>query len=399
MYRYIEPFVVKPIATSHTEDEITSYYDDQGELIATVYCSDETFYSASFYGTSSHETPITKEEAETIVQKVLSIFQLQQLHVQSIELVDNEFSVRLIMLEPQFKIPIQNSGMHITISETGFVEEIVLHDNDFTITYPKQFISKEQASAILKQQPLLKLGIAPELDWQYVYMQNYDLYGVDPDGTIRLWSEDETMQDASFEALPKVDDIDNFEAFLQGGRVEPIQTEHTDEEKHWIIPSIEHISLQENHFSRACKVVKHLVGNEYEHYFVEQYPTLKALLALEDGTHVTYRFVYMYNDISFDFQAISISVDTETNQILSVSYPLIPFEKFSTLPLPTITLHEANAIAQQLVEAELTLESDITDRKKLSFVYLIDYPSSPTQGHIQYIDGFIGDIHWVETGW
>ena len=145
-------------------------------------------------------------------------------------------------------------------------------------------------------------------------------------------------------------------------------------------------------------MVKSLVGKQYHNYYVEQYPSLSELLALNDGTHVTYRFVYIYNDISFDFQAIAVEVNTQTNQILSVSYEPIPFDQLSTLPLPTMTLAEANAMAHQLVDVELTLECDLTDQKKLSFVYLIDYPTSPTQGHIQFIDGFTREIYWVETG-
>lgn len=345
MLQYIEPFVVRPIETFHTEDEVTSYFDVDGELLAEAYCNEGQLYSVVFYGTSKEQTHITKLQAEKITKKVQIIFQQETLTIESIKLIDDEFFVSLIMREPVYNVPISNSGMNITISCTGFVEEIALQDNDFTIIYPEKFISKEQASAKLKQQPLLKLGIAPELDWQYVYMKNYDLYGIDPDGKVRLWSEDELTKDASFEALPEVDEIDDLESFLQGGRAEPVETAHTDNNKQWRIPTCEQLALQENSFIRACKVVKNLVGEQYKHYFVEQYDTLKKLLALEEEAFVTYRFVYIFNDISFDFQAISISVDTQTNQISSVAYPHIPFDKFLTLPLPTMTLEQANSMA------------------------------------------------------
>ncbi|ATP40617.1 hypothetical protein CSE16_11460 [Solibacillus sp. R5-41] len=34
---------------------------------------------------------------------------------------------------------------------------------------------------------------------------------------------------------------------------------------------------------------------------------------------------------------------------------------------------------------------------RYQFIYLIDYPTSTTQGHIHYIDGETGVVHFVET--
>lgn len=328
-----------------------------------------------------------------------TVFQQEQLILDSFQQLNDEFIVEFKMVEPIYNVPVRGTGMNVTISATGFVEEVTLNDNDVTIDYPEKLISKEEARAILQQQPILKLGIAPELGWQYVYKQNYNLYGIAPDGTVRLWSEDETMQDASFEPLPEVEAIEDLEAFMKGQRNAKIEATHTEDEKRWAIESDEQMQLEEDVFIRACKVVKHLVGEAYGNYYVEQYPTLRKLLAIEDDVFVTFRFVYIYNDISFDFQAISIAVHSETNQIESVTYTLIPFETFPSLPYPTLTEEEANKIAQQLIDVELFLENDLYDSKKRSFVYLMDYPSSPTGGHIQYVDGFTGEIHWVETGW
>ena len=398
MRQYIEPFIVAPIATQHIEDEITSYYDQEGNLLAEAYFNEGEFYSAVFYGTNE-QPPITKEQAEKIAKQVQTVFQQEQLILDSFQQLNDEFIVEFKMVEPIYNVPVRGTGMNVTISATGFVEEVTLNDNDVTIDYPEKLISKEEARAILQQQPILKLGIAPELGWQYVYKQNYDLYGIAPDGTVRLWSEDETMQDASFEPLPEVEAIEDLEAFMKGQRNAKIEATHTEDEKRWAIESDEQMQLEEDVFIRACKVVKHLVGEAYGNYYVEQYPTLRKLLAIEDDVFVTFRFVYIYNDISFDFQAISIAVHSETNQIESVTYTLIPFETFPSLPYPTLTEEEANKIAQQLIDVELFLENDLYDSKKRSFVYLMDYPSSPTGGHIQYVDGFTGEIHWVETGW
>lgn len=396
--QYIDPFVLAPIATQQTEDETTSYYDVAGQLLAEAYCHDGQFYSAVFYGTTE-QPPITKEQAEKIVQHVQVVYQQEQLLLVSLVQTHDEFIANLKIVEPVHHVPVRDTGMTVTVSSTGFVIEVMLYDNDVNIIYPEKMISKEEARTILKGQPILKLGIAPELDWQYVYKQNYDLYGIAPDGTVRLWSEDETMQDTSFEPLPKVDPIDDFEAFLKGNRKVIIETTLTEEEKSWMMETKEQVQLEEKAFVRACKVVKHLVGNAYDDYYIEQYPTLRKLLDFEEGAYVTFRFVYIYNEISFDFQAISISVNTETNQIETVTHPFIPYETFSSLPQPTLTAKEANDIAKQLIDVELTLENDLSDSKKRSFVYLMDYPTSPTSGHIQYVDAFTGEIHWVVTEW
>ena len=126
MRQYIEPFVARQIATRQTEDEITSYYDEVGKLLAEAYFHDGEFYSAVFYGTGEQQTPVTKEQAEKIAQHVQTVFQQEQLVIDSIEQINNEFFVMLKMLEPVYDMPIRGTGMNITISATGFVEEVTL---------------------------------------------------------------------------------------------------------------------------------------------------------------------------------------------------------------------------------------------------------------------------------
>lgn len=232
-----------------------------------------------------------------------------------------------------------------------------------------------------------------------LFKENHDLFGINPDGKVRLWSEHEIMQDASFEPLPNVEEITDLEGFLKGKRLATVKVTNEEDEKRWVIDSDDYVQLEEDVFIRACKVVKHLVGDAYKNYIVEQYPTLKELLAFKEGAYLDFRFVYIYNDISFDFQAISISVNTDTNQIHAVTYPFIPYETFPTLPQPTLTLQQANEIAQQLIDVELTVEGNLQDSQSYSIVYFMDYPTSPTGGHIQYVDAFTGEIHWIETGW
>ena len=67
------------------------------------------------------------------------------------------------------------------------------------------------------------------------------------------------------------------------------------------------------------------------------------------------------------------------------------------LPKPTVTLEEANAIAAKLIDVELILESSIINSNQRSFVYTMDYPTSPTGAHIQFVDAFTGEIHWIDN--
>lgn len=291
----------------------------------------------------------------------------------------------------------QGVGLFVTVTDTGFVASVTLHELDLEICYPETMISKEEARALIQQQPILQLGIAREMGWQYTYKPNYDLFGVDPDGKVRLWSEDEAMKDASFEPLPEVEAITDFDAFLKGGRDGIIEYSQSVEEKCWSVEAEDRVSLQDKVFIRACQVVKYLVGEAYEHYYFEQMPTLRKLLQMDKQASVAFRFVYIYEDISFDFEALTIFVHTGTNQISSVQYRLIPFETFPTLKQPTISLQQANNIAGQLIDVELLLENDLVNERKRSFVYTIDYPTSPTGAHIQFVDAYTGEIHWIDN--
>ncbi len=394
MQKLLEQFVVAPIASQQIEEDMTNYYDEAGQLVASVYQQDEYEYSATFYG-EQEQPPITKQEAEEMAKHVQVILQQENLNLKSVQEHEGDYVVEFKYVEPVYQLTVKGTGLYVTISRSGFVKGIKLFENDVTICYPDKMIPKDEASAILKEQPILQLGIARTPSWQYVYKQNYDLTGIYPDGKVRLWSEEESMQDAGFEPLPNVETIDDFEAFLTGNRNVVIEEIQTEDEQRWAMETEEQVYLEENAFLRACRVVKHLVGDAYNDYYIEQYPTLRKLLKLDEFAFMTFRFVYNFEGISLESQAISVSVNTETNQIVSICYPFIPYEALPTLPKPTLTLEQANAIAKQQIDVELILEYDLVDDKKRSFVYGKEYPNSPTGGPIHYVDGFTGEIHWT----
>ena len=396
MRQYVEPFIQGQIASERVEDEVRFYEDAHGQLLAQVYMPDGQFCSATFYGKGElHQ--ISKDEAVQIAETVKQKLGQNHFQLQSVEQEDGGYLVEFRRFEPLYGIIIAGDGMFVTVMEDGFVSSVTIHEQDIVINYPEQLISPQQARAIIQQQPIMQLGIAREMDWQYTYKPNYDLFGVDPDGTVRLWSEDEAMKDASFEPLPNVKPIEHLQSFIIGGRNGQLETFESAQEKRWAFETEDEMPVDGDAFTRACQVVKFLTGEFYELYHFEQFETLRKLLHMEEQSFVTYRFVPIYEGISFDFDAIAISVDTETNQIASVRYPIIPFEQFATLQKPTISLQQANAIASELIDVELFLESKTIDANERSFVYTIHYPTSPTGASIQFIDAFTGEIHWIDN--
>ena len=396
MRKMIEPFIAAPIVSERAEEDMLYYYDAKGQLLAEVYHHDGQFCSGSFYR-EGIEQSFSREQAIELAAYVQQVYGQSDLQFYEMQQEEDGYVVVFKQIEPIYGLIVQGRGLFVTIHATGFVECITLHEEKIEIEYPEKMISKSEARTILQQQSILQLGIAREMEWQYTYKPNYDLFGVNPDGKVRLWSEDEAMQDASFEPLPQVEAIIDFEMFLKGSRDAIIEYSQSAEEKCWSVEAEGSVTLQDNVFVRACQVVKYLVGDAYEHYYAEQMPTLRKLLQMDEQASVAFRFVYIYEGISFDFEALTIFVHTATNQISSIQYRLIPFEIFPTLKKPTISLQQANDLAAQLIDVELILEKDLVDPGQRSFVYTIDYPTSPTGAHIQFVDAFTGEIHWIDN--
>lgn len=395
MRQFVEPFIQGEIALERAEEDMVYYDDAQGQVLAEVYHHDGQFCSATFYG-KGELNDVTKEQAAEIAEAVKKKLGQNHLQLQSVEQEEGGYFVEFRRFEPLYRIVVQGDGLFVTVMNDGFVSSVTLHELDLEICYPEKMISKEEARAILQQQQILQLGIAREMGWQYTYQPNHDLYGVNPDGAVRLWSDDEAMQDVGFEPLPAVEPLEDLEAFIKGGRDGELEQFESAEEKYWAFETEDEKRTDVDVFTRACQVVQHLTGDAYSYYHFEQYETLRKLFHMDEQAFVTYRFVPIYEGISFDFDAIAISVDTNTNQIASIRYPIIPFDQFAALPKPTITLEEANAIAAELIDVELFLERKYINSNERSFVYTIHYPTSPTGSNIRFVDVFTGEIHWID---
>lgn len=396
MRQFIEPFVTRTIASTRADEDMVYYYDEQGQVVADVYHHDGQFCAATFYGQGTLQH-VTNEQAVAIAERVKHVFQHAHLQLQSVVQDEEGYDIEYRRIEPVYGLLVEGVGLFVTVTHTGFVQHVTLHEDDVTVIYPQQMISPQQARAILQQETLVQLGIIRNNGWQYAYVPNYDVYGVEPDGRVQRWSDEEMVQQASFEPLPNVAPIAHFEAFIRGGRAGELTCSDVDDEKRWVFETDDSRCVAGDSFTRACQVVQHLVGDAYVHYHFEQIEALHELLQIEDERFVTYRFVYIYEGIAFDFEAIAISVDTKTQQIHTIDYPIIPFAQLQTLQKPTLTLAQANDIVTQLVDVQLSLQKELTDPTKRTFCYNKHYPTSPTGAHIESVDAFSGDVRWIDN--
>lgn len=290
MRQYVEPLLQGQIASERAEEDMLYYEDAQGNMLASVYHQDGQFGSATFYG-KGVLTDVTKEQAVEIAEAVKQKLGQQHFQLQEVMQEDGGYLVEFRRFEPLYNIVISGDGLFVSVMNDGFIANVTLHEQDVEICYPEKLISKEEARTILQQQPILQLAIAREMGWQYTYKPNVDLFGVDPDGTVRLWSKDEAMQGASFEQLPKVGPIEDLEAFIKGGRVGELQVFESAEEKCWAFETEDQTHVDVDAYTRACQVVHHLVGTHYELYHFEQFEALRKLLHMDEHAFVTFRFV------------------------------------------------------------------------------------------------------------
>ena len=163
--------------------------------------------------------------------------------------------------------------------------------------------------------------------------------------------------------------------------------------------------LDEQPYIRACQALKLVVAEQYAHYEYERTPELSNLYNVApfylqefEQEYTTYRFVYRHHDIYVSDKAVEITIHNKTSQIQEVVVPIIPYERLKNLPLPVISLEEANMIAKQHVDVTLTLERADFEKNIFKPMYVIDYPNSPTGGNIESINAYTAEITYVDTG-
>lgn len=401
MKKYIESFMKNTIIEEIHEEQMIAYYGANETLLAELYFEEEKLSSVTFYHQELNTAVISREQLNAVILHVQQVFQKEDYVLYFILEGDDHYSVELTLQEPRFQLPVHGTGMNLQITKAGQIEDIYFLQDEVEIIYPDNMISKEEARQLLIEQPLMKKSILPDNNWQYGYAPTHEIMGIEVEGNVQFTKDLPEMKDAAFKELPEVERVADLQAFLLGGRACPLEVYERTDQTIWEVDDEDfNQAIEGNPFERACTALKTIVGDEYAHYYFVSLPNLYTALGLKDSAKeiVSYSFVYVLEESSFDFLAARISVHQETNQICSITLPFIPYEHLKRAPQPKISLEEANDLAKAIVDVELSLEREGFGSNRYRLVYSLDYPTSPTQGHIHFIDGRTGEIHFVETG-
>ena len=411
MLEKLQPFVKAELANSMRQDDIEFIYDADGELVGEIHreqgvLSQIDFYDADalaaagipFTGSAMLHAMVRANDVADevdpatiplIAHQMKEAFDDRELKLEYIVDYDANYLAVFEEVEQRYGLPIPNTGLQLAIRKDGTLGSASFMREPYSITYPEQLLSKEEARAILVSEPLVQLAIEQQEEWRYVYVPNANVYGVESDGRLKRLGEQ-----AVYETLPEVAPVtEPLEVFLQGGRLAPNGTEDGEELFYWESTADEDDPqpvLEEPAFQRACRVLQAVVGPGYSGYQLEALHT--------DHESRTYRFVYCHNGVYIPDHAAEITVHQTTNQIKEVVVQRIPFAQLESLQPPIVTLEEADALAKQLVDVTLSMERIDREENLYSVVYLLEYPSSPTQGVLKCIDAYTREVSFVETG-
>ena len=429
MIQKLQPFVNEPIGRIEQQDDIQFIYNTSGELIGEIHMEDALLSRIDFYdidALAEQGVPLTNSamidavlrpndvdievdssEIVKIATRIKEALDDRQLKLEAVIDFDTNYLVAFEEIEPQFGLALPNTGLQLSIKRDGTLGSATFMREHYTVEYPTTMISREDARDIILQEQLMQLTLDTQQEWNYVYGQKHDVYGVDVDGRVKKTSEFPEMLGFGYDVLPEVSVDMPLEMLLLGGRQAEIEYNEEEGERHWHV-LIDEDTLQmldEQPYIRACQALKLVVAEQYAHYEYERTPELSNLYNVApfylqefEQEYTTYRFVYRHHDIYISEKAVEITVYNKTSQIQNIIVPMIPYERLDNLPFPVISLEEANMIAKQHVDVTLILERADFENNIFKPMYVIDYPNSPTGGNIESINAYTGEITYVDTG-
>ena len=428
MIQKLQPFVSQPIGRIEQQDDIQFIYSTNGELIGEIHMKDALLSRIDFYDIDTlaqQGVPLTNSaiidavyrpntvdvevapsQIPSIANRIKEALDDRQLKLEVVVDFDTNYLVAFEEIEPRFGLSLPNTGLQLSIKRDGTLGSATFMRQHYTIEYPETMISRQEARDIILQEQLMQLTMDTQ-QWNYVYGQKHDVYGVDVDGHVKKMSEFPEMSGFGYDVLPQVKADMPLEMMLLGGREVDIGYNEDEEERHWHVLIDENPvqRLDEQPYIRACQVLKLVVAEQYTHYEYERtseqfnlYNVAPFYLQEFEQAYTTYRFVYRHHDLYVSDKAVEITVHNKTSQIQEVVVPIIPYERLNHLPLPVISLEEANSIAKQHVDVTLTLERADFENNIFRLMYIIDYPNSPTGGNIESINAYTAEITYVDTG-
>ena len=414
MTQTLQPFVKQLIGRIEQQEDIHFIYDVSGELIGEIHTEGARLLRIDFYNIdvlAEQGVPLTNStmidamlrpnkvdveidstEIVNIAYRIKESLDDRQLKFDALIDFDTNYLAIFEEIEPRFGLPLPNTGLHLSIKRDGTLASAMFMRGSYTVEYPETMISQEEARNMILQEQLMQLTIDTQKEWNYVYVQQYDVDGVSVDGRVK---KSFNMLPFSYAVLPEVSVEMPLEVLLLGGRQADIAYSVAEGERCWDVRIDEDkriTRLDEDPYIRACQALKLIVMEQYAYYEYEQ------PYNVEEHDHTTYRFVYRHYDLYLSEKAVEITIENKTRQIEHIVVPVIPYERLNTVPLPIISLEEANIIAKQHVDVILTLERTDLENNTFTPVYTIYYPNSPTGGNIQSINAYTGEITYVDTG-
>ena len=240
MIQKLQPFVNQPIGRIEQQEDIQFIYNTSGELIGEIHMEDALLSRIDFYNIDSlveQGVPLTNSamidavlrpndidvevdiaDITAIANRIKESLDDRQLKLDAIVDFDNNFLAIFEEIEPRFGLTLPNTGLQLSIKRDGMLGSATFMREQYTVEYPETMISREEARDIILQEQLMQLTLDTQQEWNYVYGQNYDVYGVDVDGSVKKMSEFPEMLGFGYDVLPEVSVDVPLEMILLGGR-------------------------------------------------------------------------------------------------------------------------------------------------------------------------------------
>lgn len=442
MIEKLQPFIHTPL---HEEREVAQFYvelyDRAGNTIGEYeQDEDDMLQRVQFFIDDAPQQMIAAEEATRIAKQVVAALDTRALKLDALISYDTHYLAIFEETDERFQLSLPNTGAHISINGDGQLLGASFFHEPYTVKYPEQMISQEEANERLQTLPLMKRAIDLEHE-TYTYMRDHYVLGVHVDGTIYNIQDDGglTIQyvpvtaSATHESVEQLmlQEIGQHISVAQDTSIEGVKhyyivQQHEDEAYTLDLSSFDDVDddvldfdmegdrlveLQHSGIdlpegvliARAEQLVQALVGDEAVHYVREQTDGMAELLAaspfyaqMEPPEEVTYRFLYTVDDVLLHDKPIEISLHRSTGVAIEVVHHVVPYDVIRNLQKPAINLEKANAIARNVATMQRAFMRTSIEENLYDLAYLIDYPNSPTGGAINRIDAHTGAITYID---
>lgn len=448
MIEKLQPFVNRQL--SHIEEverDLFMIYDNEETIVGEYELFDGQLQRIQFFEDEENldTTPvqISAQQATAIATTLIKTVDDRRLVLDSLVNFDTHYLAIFEETDERYTLPLPNTGAHVSIDAYGYLISAMFFTEAYTVAYPEHIISVQQAREVLQTLPLVEKAIDTQA-WRYVYTQNHRLFGIHIDGTIDHFDNQPDVQ-VRYYPVDVIPTTKSLEAIMLGAMAqdnisikEDTSIEHV---RHWYAAQPDEdsdyqldlssfddvdeevldfdlemndivefedtgIYLPDDQLLRIAQELMYvLVGEQLAHYKREETTGLEQLLSatpfeldMFEPTDATYRFVYQVDDVYLQDKAIDISIHRSAGVVVEVVQHVIDYDVVKNLRQPRLTLQQANDIAQGLADVELAFMRTSIEENLYELTYMINYPNSPTGGHIDEIDADTGEVSYVDTG-